>query len=66
VNNIITSLLVLNSIFIITIVLNQNESAKDSLKIQSANFFDNPLENITWVALIFEFFLFLIEIKNNV
>jgi hypothetical protein len=65
VNTIVTNLLVLNSLFIIGLVLNQNDSSKDSLKSQNSSFLDNPVENITWLSLFFEFFCFLLKIKNT-
>jgi len=60
-------LLVLNSLFLIGLILNQNDSSKDSLKSQSfsASLLDNPLENITWLSLFVEFFCFCVKLKTT-
>lgn len=62
--NIMTSLLILNSILIVIFILNQNESARDAMS-QSSSSLQNPFEKITWIALLFEFSLLLIRIKSN-
>lgn len=62
--NIMTSLLLLNSFFIVLFILNQNESARDAMS-QSASSLQNPFEKITWIALLLEFSLLLIRIKSN-
>ncbi len=62
--NIMTSLLILNSILIVIFILNQNESARDAMS-QNSSSLQNPFEKITWIALLFEFSLLLIRIKSN-
>lgn len=62
--NIMTSLLLLNSVFIVLFILNQNESARDAMS-QNASSLQNPFEKITWIALLLEFSLLLIRIKSN-
>lgn len=59
--------LIINSILIIGLILNQNESAKDTLN-NSRNTdtkASNPLENFTWVSLCLEFSLFLLQSKET-
>lgn len=51
-----------NSFFTIGLILNQNESGKESLT-QMKNFAANPLEKITWICFLFQLFFLLIEIK---
>ena len=62
--NLLTPLLFFNSLLTIGLVLNQNETKKDTIKtatISSSN--SNPLETITWVCLFSQFFLLLIQAK---
>jgi hypothetical protein len=57
-------LLVINSCFTLGLIFNQNESSKDVVnnsKVEIAN----PLENLTWLAVIFEFILLLLKSKFN-
>lgn len=58
-------LLVVNSILIIGLILNQNESVKDSITTQTSSSSTNPLENFTWICLFFQLILLLIKIKIN-
>jgi preprotein translocase subunit SecG len=53
----------LNSILIIILILNQNESTKEA--ITSATETSNPLQNVTWFCIIVEFILFLAKSKIN-
>lgn len=64
-NSSFTVLLVVNSIIIIGLVLNQNESAKDSITSSTKNSSVNPLERLTWGTLILQLSLLLIKIKTN-
>lgn len=57
-------LLLINSILIIGLILNQNESTKDSAKKDSQSSSSNPLENITWFCTILELVLLLVQIKT--
>jgi hypothetical protein len=61
--NPLNSLLLLNSLVLIGFILNQNDSAKDSVTNQNASSLKNPFETFTWFSLIFEFSLFLLKIK---
>ena len=56
-------LLLINSIITIILILNQNESTKDFTSSQNSNLSTNPLENITWVCLIIQLILVLIQTK---
>lgn len=56
-------LLLINSIITIILILNQNESTKDFTSSQNSNMSANPLENITWVCLIVQLILVLIQTK---
>jgi hypothetical protein len=59
----LTFLLLLNSFFTITLVLNQNDSAKDSASVQNSTSISNPLEKFTWICLIIQLVLLLIKTK---
>jgi len=59
----LTFLLLLNSFFTITLVLNQNDSAKDSASVQNSTSISNPLEKFTWICLIIQLVLLLIKKK---
>jgi uncharacterized protein with PQ loop repeat len=64
-SNPLNFILFLNSFFIIGFILNQNESAKDSVTTQSSSAGSNPLEKLTWISLILQLSLLLIKIKTN-
>ncbi len=56
-------LLLLNSFMTITLIFNQNESAKDSISLQNTATSSNLIEQLTWITLISQFILLLIKIK---
>ena len=58
-----TFLLLLNSFITITLVLNQNDSAKDSASVQNSSSISNPLEKFTWICLIIQLILLLLKTK---
>jgi len=58
-------LLIINSIVIISLILNQNDSTKDSITSSTASSSINPLERFTWGTLILQLSLLLIKIKTN-
>jgi hypothetical protein len=60
---VISFILIINGIVSTFLILNQNETAKDSTSNQSSNSSGNPLENLTWICLGFEFILLLINTK---
>jgi uncharacterized membrane protein len=64
-NNPLNLIVILNSIVIIAFILNQNDSAKDSVSTQNSSASRNPLENLTWVSLILQLSLLLIKIKTS-
>jgi hypothetical protein len=64
-NNTLTLILGINSLLLIGLILNQNDSTKDSVTNQNSNSLRNPFENITWISLIFQLSLLLIKIKIN-
>jgi len=57
--------LILNSILIITLILNQNENVKDSTINPNSSSTTNPLETLTWFCFISQLVLLLIKIKTN-
>jgi hypothetical protein len=59
----LTFLILLNSFFTITLVLNQNDSAKDSASVQNSSSISNPLEKFTWICLIIQLILLLLKTK---
>lgn len=59
----LTILLLTNSFLTVGLILNQNESIKDSMNTQSSSSSTNPLETFTWGCLFFQIFLLLIKIK---
>jgi hypothetical protein len=61
--NPLTFLLLLNSFITITLVLNQNDSAKDSAIVQNSTNISNPLEKFTWICLVIQLSLLLIKTK---
>jgi hypothetical protein len=58
-------LLLFNSFITITLIFNQNESAKDSISLQNTTASSNPIEQLTWITLIIQFCLLLIKIKTT-
>lgn len=64
-NNPLNLILILNSIVIIGFILNQNDSAKDSVTNQNASSSTNPFEKLTWISLFLQLSLLLIKIKTN-
>jgi preprotein translocase subunit SecG len=63
--NSLTLILAINSIVLIGLILNQNETSKDSITNQNSSSSTNPFETITWVSGIFQLSLLLIKIKIN-
>jgi len=62
-NNSLNIILTVNSILTIGLILNQNESAKDSLTTQNSSSVSNPFESVTWVCLIIQLTILLIKFK---
>lgn len=61
--NSFTLILLINSTFLIGLILNQNDSAKDNSSNQTSRSSLNPLEKFTWVGLVIQLILLLIQIK---
>ena len=61
--NPLTLILIGNSILLSGLILNQNETTKDSLTKQNSKSSSNPLEKITWVCLIIQLLLLLLRTK---
>ena len=64
-NNPLNMFLALNSLLTIGLILNQNESAKDSSISQNSSSITNPFESLTWVCLFIQLFLLLLKFKFN-
>lgn len=56
-------ILVINSLFIVGLILNQNENRKDSTNKKNQNSSPNPLEKITWISVIIQFIFLLVKVK---
>ena len=61
--NSLTFILGINSLILIGLILNQNDTSKESLNNQNSSSTTNPFENITWIVGIFQLSLLLIKIK---
>jgi hypothetical protein len=57
--------LALNSLLTIGLILNQNESAKDSSITQNSSSITNPFESLTWICLVIQLILLLLKFKFN-
>ena len=64
-NNPLNMFLALNSLLTIGLLLNQNESAKDSSITQNSSSITNPFESLTWVCLFIQLILLLLKFKFN-
>ena len=64
-NNPLNLIIIINSVIIIGFILNQNDSAKDSITTQNSSSSKNPFENLTWISLILQLSLLLIKIKTS-
>ena len=60
--NPLSIILILNSIFLIGSIVNQNET-KDPGSVQSSSAITSPLELVTWISLSLQFLLLLLKIK---
>ena len=64
-NNTINIALGINSLLTIGLILNQNESAKDSSTTQNSSSITNPFESLTWICLFIQLILLLVKFKFN-
>ena len=63
--NSLTFILAINSLVLIGLILNQNDTSKESISNQNSSSSTNPFENLTWIIGIFQLSLLLIKIKNQ-
>jgi uncharacterized protein with PQ loop repeat len=59
----LTLFLLINSIFVTVLILNQNESSKDSANKEATNSSFSPFEKFTWISVVFQLILLLMKIK---
>lgn len=59
--NPVTIILIVNSLSVVSLVLTQNETAKEDLSKRSSS--SNPLELVLWFTIIIELILLLIQTK---
>ena len=64
-NNTLNIALAINSLLTIGLVLNQNESAKDSSTTQNSASITNLFESLTWICLFIQLILLLLQFKFN-
>jgi len=64
-NSPLNILLAVNNLLTIGLILNQNESAKDSSITQNSSSITNPFESLTWVCLFIQLILLLVKFKFN-
>jgi hypothetical protein len=58
--------LLCNSLLLVILILNQNESNKELATNTNATAAMNPLENLTWGCFVFQLILLLIKTKTTV
>jgi|SaaInlStandDraft_5_1057022.scaffolds.fasta_scaffold270897_1 hypothetical protein len=63
--NPLSVLLIFNSVFLIGSIMNQNET-KDHGSIQSSSTITSSIEIVTWISLLYQIILLLIEIKCKI
>ena len=59
--NPVTIILIVNSLSVVSLVITQNETAKEDLSKRSSS--SNPLESVLWFTIILELILLLIQTK---
>ena len=64
-NNTFGIFLLINSLVTIGLILNQNDSAKDSITSSTSSSSVNPFEKLTWGTLVLQLSLLLIKIKTS-
>ena len=62
-NTTLDIILSINSVLIIGLILNQNESAKDSSATQSSTSITSPFESLTWICLFIQLLPLLLQVK---
>ena len=64
-NNTFGIFLLVNSLITIGLILNQNDSAKDSITSSTSSSSVNPFEKLTWGTFVLQLSLLLIKIKTS-
>jgi hypothetical protein len=64
-NSSLNLFLIINSFLTIGLILNQNESSKDSALTQRTAVTSNPFESITWICLSLQIIMLLIKFKTK-
>jgi hypothetical protein len=64
-NSTLGIVLLINSLITIGLILNQNDSAKDSVTSSTSRSSVNPFENLTWGTFVLQLSLLLIKIKTS-
>ena len=64
-NNTFGIFLLINSLLTIGLILNQNDSEKDSITSSTSCSSVNPFEKLTWGTLVLQLSLLLIKIKTS-
>ncbi len=64
--NSLTFILAINSLVLIGLILNQNDTSKESISNQNSSSSTNPFENLTWIIGIFQLSLLLIKKCPNI
>jgi preprotein translocase subunit SecG len=64
--NLLTIILLINSILLIGLILSQNETSKDSISNSGTIEISNPLQNFTALVIFFQFILFILKLKENI
>ena len=64
-NNTFGIFLLINSLITIGLILNQNDSAKDTITSSTSSSSVNPFEKLTWGTLVLQLSLLLIKIKTS-
>jgi preprotein translocase subunit SecG len=61
--NTLNIILIINSLLTVFLILNQNESNKDSSNNISNSEIANPLQRITWLCIFLEFIILILKSK---
>jgi hypothetical protein len=64
--NLLTIILLINSVLLIGLILTQNETSKDATSNSGTIEISNPLQNFTAIIVFFQFLLFILKLKENI
>jgi preprotein translocase subunit SecG len=65
--NFLTIVLIINSIFLILLIFNQNDNVKNAAINKSSggsSSLENPFEQFTWFSLLFQLLILLFKVKD--